>query len=382
MTEKRLNAKRIVIKLGTQLMIREDGSLARKRLANLVYQCASLVHQGKELLIVSSGAVGLGRQVLNLKTSKLTLTEKQACAAVGQNLLMDVYQELFRNYELPTAQLLLTAYDFADRTRYLNLRETLEKLLELQVIPIINENDTVSTTELEDKGKSFGDNDKLSALVASKLGADLLVIFTNVDGIYTDNPQTNPNAQRIPIIQGFEQLKEIVTDGKSDYGRGGMASKIEAVKIAAITGVQTIITSGLKDNALSDIFNPDKERPGTLILAQNALPNRKRWFGLASGYQGVIRINDGAKTALIERFASLLPSGVVAVEGDFQPRQVVSIQDEQGIEIGRGVINFSVEDTRKIQGRQSREIVEILGPVENDVVIHRDNLVIYQEYQL
>jgi glutamate 5-kinase len=381
MDEKTVQAKRIVLKLGTQIVIRENGALAGDRLADLVGECAALISEGKELLVVSSGAVGLGRQALNLKEAKLTLPEKQACAAVGQNLLMDVYRDLFGRHGFITAQLLLTALDFSDRKRYLNLRETLEKLLELKVIPIINENDTVSTTELEeDKTKSFGDNDKLSAIVASKLGADLLAILTNVDGIYTENPLVNPEAKLIPVIEGFEQLRDIITDGKSTYGRGGMTSKVEAAKIAAISGVHTLITSGLKGNALDCLKNGGRHT-GTMVVAKNAIPGRKRWLGLASGYSGVVRVNEGAKRALVEHHASLLPSGIVGVQGDFQPRQVVSIQDEEGTELGRGLIHFSAEDTRKIQGRQSKEIAVLIENSTEEVVIHRDNLVIYQEYE-
>lgn len=375
------DAKRIVIKLGTQIVMGNGGMLAVDRLKGLVDQCAELTRQGKSVILVSSGAVGLGRQVLNLREAKLSLAEKQACAAVGQNLLMDAYRELFKRHRLPTAQLLLTAFDLSERQRYLNLRETLEKLLEFKVIPIINENDTVSTQELaEDKTKSFGDNDKLSAIVAGKLGADLLVILTNVDGIYTENPQENPNAQKITLIEGLEQLHTVETSGKSLYGRGGMASKLEAAKIAAISGVGTVIASGLEPDTLTRIFT-QKLCPGTMVVAQAPLSGRKRWLGLASGYHGVVVVNDGAKTALIERHASLLPSGIVEVQGEFQSKQVVSIQDSQGLEVGRGLVNFSAESVRKIQGRQSREIPDVLGAVEYDTVIHRDNLVIYQENQ-
>lgn len=382
MDERVVHAKRIVLKLGTQIVIGENGALAAGRLSKLVDQCAALIGQGREVLLVSSGAVGLGRQVLCLGQDKLSVTEKQACAAVGQNLLMDFYREHFERHRLITAQLLLTAFDFSDRKRYLNLRDTMEKLLELGAIPIINENDTVSTSELaEDKTKSFGDNDKLSAIVASKLGADLLVILTNVDGIFTENPAVNPNARLISRIEGFEQLRDIQMEGQSAYGRGGMATKVEAAKIAAISGVHTLITSGLKPNALNCLLEGEGAS-GTLVVSKQALSGRKRWLGLASGYSGIIVINEGAKKALLEWHASLLPSGITGVQGDFQPRQVVSIQDEAGTEIGRGLIHFSAEETRKIQGRQSKEIAQILGHPAEDVVIHRDNLVIYQEYHL
>ncbi len=381
MHEKLHQANRIVIKLGTQILVQEDGSLAYARLAALVEECAALVALGKSILIVSSGAVGLGRQALKLGHAPLSLSQKQACAAVGQNLLMDIYRELFSRYQLVTAQLLLTSLDFEDRQRYLNLRDTLETLLDYRVVPIINENDTVSTAELkENQTSSFGDNDKLSAIVAGKLGADLLIILTNVDGIYTENPSLNPNAEKLRLIEGFEPLKAIETNGKSTMGRGGMASKIEAAKMAAISGVHTLITSGTQPNVLHRIFNPDNTDVGTLILAQGGMSGKKRWLGLASGYSGVIVINDGAKAALINRHASLLPSGITQVQGDFQARQVVSIQTPEGDEIGRGLANFSAEDTRKIQGLQSREIPGILPAAESDEVIHRDNLVIYQDY--
>ena len=380
------SAKRIVIKLGTQVVI-EGGKLAEERLADLAASCAKLVASGKEIIIVSSGAVGMGRQKLQLDR-KLTLTEKQACAAIGQSLLMDAYRELFEKHGLVTAQVLLTAMDFAERKHYLNLQQTFETLLKLKAIPIINENDTVSTMELRDEGytKSFGDNDKLSALVAGKLGADLLVILTNVDGIFTDNPETNPDAKRIPSIEKFSELSGISTSGQSAMGRGGMASKLEAARIAAISGVYTHITNGANPNPLRALLEEMDEPPGTLIYPQAAMRGKKRWIGMASGYHGVVLVNEGARKALVEKQASLLPVGVSGVEGDFTAQQVVSIQDEHGAEIGRGVTRFSATDIRKIQGAPSAKIRELLGlngaagKGEKEEVIHRDNLVIFQEY--
>lgn len=382
-------AKRIVIKLGTQVVIQEEGRLSLERLSALVNQCALLVAQGKEILLVSSGAVGLGRKALKLY-GKISLPQKQACAAVGQGLLMETYRYLLHNYGLQTAQLLLTGLDFSDRQRYLNLRKTMETLMEMQVIPVINENDVVSTMELQESGrtKSFGDNDKLSAIVASKLGVDLLVILTNVDGIYTENPSQNPDARKIPLIETLDQLNGISMDGQSTLGRGGMASKVEAARIAAISGVHTLIMSGQKIDCLSTLLS-DPERAvetamaaGTLVMPQGNLSEKKRWIGLASGFSGVVIINEGAKKALMERNASLLPSGISSVEGEFAAKQVVSLQDETGAEIGRGIINFSSEETRRIQGCHSIEIQRILGPVEHDVVIQRDYLVIFQESNL
>lgn len=388
-----LAAKRIVIKLGTQVVI-DEGALAAERLAGLVGQCAELIRAGKEIILVSSGAVGLGRRTLAASLEKgrpLTLTEKQACAAVGQNLLMDAYRELFGKSGIVTAQVLLTAMDFAERKHYLNLRQTLETLLRLKAIPIINENDTVSTMELQDEGytKGFGDNDKLSALVAGKLGADLLVILTNVDGIYTENPETNPRATRIARIERFGELHDIQVAGQSAMGRGGMASKLEAARIASISGVYTFIVSGLRPDPLIPLLSDTTEPAGTLVLPQAAMRGKKRWIGMASGYHGVVVVNDGARKALVENRASLLPIGVVNVEGEFTAQQVVSIQDENGVEVGRGITRFSATDLHKIKGVRSEKIAAILGlngngaeKTEKEEVIHRDNLVIFEEYRV
>lgn len=389
LTEPLHRAKRIVIKLGTQVVIElaENGTgrFASERLECLTRQCAELVHSGKEVLLVSSGAVGLGRQVLKL-TGSISLTEKQACAAVGQSLLMDAYRELFGQSGLITAQVLLTAMDFADRKHYLNLRQTLETLLKLKTIPIINENDTTSTMELQEERytKGFGDNDVLSALVASKLDADLLVILTNVDGIYTDNPFTNPDARRVPTIENFQEIQRIDASGQSQLGRGGMSSKLEAARMASISGVYTYIASGINPDPLLPLLQQVPEPPGTLVFPQaSSLSGKKRWIGMASGYYGVIVVNEGARNALVKNQASLLPIGVVSVQGDFAAQQVISIQDERGMEIGRGLTHFSAEEIEKIKGVHGEKIAEQLGlngHSDRHEIIHRDNLVIFEEY--
>ncbi len=382
------NARRIVIKLGTQVVIElageSNGQFAAERLAGLTRQCAALVAQGKEVILVSSGAVGMGRQALKL-TGPIGLNEKQACAAIGQSRLMEAYGELFQRSGLVTAQVLLTATDFADRKHYLNLRQTLETLLRFQTIPIINENDTTSTMELQEESytKGFGDNDMLSALVASKLDADLLVILTNVDGIYTDNPFTNPDAKRVPLIENFQDLQKIDASGQSLLGRGGMSSKLEAARMAALSGVYTLIASGVKADPLSALLSADAEPNGTMVLPQASLSGKKRWIGMASGYHGAIVVNAGARKALVERQASLLPIGVTALRGEFLAQQVVSIQDEAGVEIGRGLTHFSSEEIERIKGLKSGEAAERLGlesSVRSEEIIHRDNLVIFEEY--
>lgn len=371
---------RIVIKLGTQMVMGEDGQLQAKRLKMLIQLVAQLSEQNKQVIIVTSGAVGLGRGALDLLGKTLTLAQKQACAAIGQTLLMDAYRAWFAYHDLKTAQLLLTAYDFSHRKRYLNLKDTLETLLELGVIPIINENDTVSTTELaEDKSKGFGDNDKLSALVASKLGSDLLVILTNVDGIFTENPEQNPDAQKLDVIEGFSALNTIATSGKSTYGRGGMSSKLEAAKLAAISGVHTAVINGSTLDPVKALLTTGACY-GTLIKAQTPVSDRKRWLGWATGFEGIITINEGAKKALLEKHASLLSAGITTVEGDFSAHHVVSITDEQGEELGRGLVSFSAEDVRKISGAHSKDLAGLLGRKPDvDEVIHRDNMVLFPE---
>ncbi len=379
-------ANRIVIKLGTQVAVDADGRLAQDRLTAIVNACVALHQQGKTVILVSSGAVGLGLNRLQL-SGQLSLNEKQACAAVGQNLLMDAYQALFQPAGLITAQVLLTALDFADRKHYLNIRQTLETLLKLKVIPVINENDTTSTMELQDEGytKGFGDNDKLSALVAAKLDADLLVILTNVDGIYTENPENNPDAVKIPLIRNFAELQQIQSSGQSAMGRGGMSSKLQAAKIAAISGVHTYITSGLHPEPLRALFaSAQEDVPGTLVLPQSSLLNgKKRWIGVASGYHGTLIVNDGARKALVQQHASLLAVGVVGVQGEFSAGQVVSLQDEQGGEIGRGLCAYSSDDATRMQGQHSDDLSQQEGfSPERPELVHRDNLVIFEEYGL
>jgi len=383
------NPNRIVIKLGTQLLIDSEGQLNKPRLVALVGQIATLVKQGKAVLLVSSGAVGLGKeQVQTLAGKTLSLNEKQACAAIGQSMLMETYRELFALYKLQTAQILVTAENFAHRQQYLNLQQTLEQLLNWGIIPILNENDVVSTLELEQQGqeKGFGDNDKLSALIASKLSADLLIILTNVNGIYTDNPTINPDAQPIPVIEGIKALNDInrhiTVQGTSDGGRGGMKTKLEAARIAAISGVHTCIVNGQEPLVIERIFNSSTPLSGTWILPSSELNGKKRWIGLASGFQGKVLINAGAKLALLQKQASLLPVGIIGVEGNFTVDQVVSLLDENGNDVGRGIVNFSANQLNQFKGLASEAIAQLTGHPQQSgretVAIYRENLVLFE----
>jgi glutamate 5-kinase len=367
-------ARRVVVKLGTNVVTLPGGGAASERLADLVGQAAALVRDGgRRLILVSSGAVGLGQNALG-RDRLGGLADKQASAAVGQSLLMREYEREFQRHGLRTGQILVTAEDFADRRRYLNLRETFGRLLDWGVVPIVNENDPVSTMELREDARthSFGDNDLLSALVASKLGADLLLILTNVEGVFDSNPEKNPDARLIDRLEDFDALSRLNLRGQSAYGRGGVTSKIEAARLASLSGVDTIIASGMVPGAIL-------EARGTLVPSRVRLSDRKRWIGLSSGFGGILEINRGAADALMTQNASLLPAGVTAVRGSFRANEVVSIETEQGREIGRGIVWFSSEEIARIRGRHSSEIASELGQNGPEEVIHRNHLVIFGE---
>jgi glutamate 5-kinase len=375
---------RVVVKLGTQIVMEGQSEPAFRRLEEIALALFQAWKVGREVLVVSSGAVGSGRRQLGL-FHELDLVEKQACAAVGQALLMETYRTIFQRHGVKIAQVLLTTADFSERKRYLRLRRTLEKLLEMRVIPIINENDTVSTMELKEGvySKSFGDNDRLSALVAGKLGADLLIILTDVDGIYTSDPKTNADARLLKSIERFEQLADIRLQGSSVSGRGGMASKLEAARIASISGVDTLIASGIDHAFLSGLLTGGRMDPvaarGTFVPARAGLSGRKRWIGFASGVKGAVTINEGAIRALIDAKASLLAVGVIRVDGAFQPGDVVSLRNQNDQELGRGISNYAAGELERIAGQSSQRIAQTLsrsGPAE---IIHRDNLVIFWE---
>jgi len=335
--------KRLVVKLGTNVIMRADGPPALSRLYGILESVATLGRQGKQVILVSSGAIGMGAQQLGLDHKPELLAEKQACAAVGQGLLMALYQEGFHRLGMVAAQVLLTEYDFTNRQRYLNLRATLEHLLELGVVPIINENDTVSTVELETRegfrtAPVFGDNDKLSALVASGVDADTLLILSDVAGLYTGNPHKDPSARLIPLVRELTPEIEGCADGQSSRGRGGMASKLAAVRVATRAGTRVLIASGAEPGILDQVLAG--RGVGTLFEPGPRLKGRKRWIAHASQVSGRIRVNDGAREVLLEGRASLLTAGVVALEGEFERDDVVAIADLQGRDFARGVVTL------------------------------------------
>ena len=375
-----INAKRIVVKLGTNVLRNDDGIISLPRIYTFIEDISNLVKAGKEVIVVTSGAVGMGKKRLNLPDTK-GVALKQACAAIGQSKLMSVYENGFDTYGLIAAQILLTEDDFSVRERYLSIRTTFNKLLELGTVPVINQNDTVSTIELicrsQDDGTQvcFSDNDKLSALVASELDADLLVILSDVDGLYDSNPKDNPEAKLIKQVDEVNDDILALASGVSDGGRGGMESKLLASRLVTRFGGKVLIANGKIPYVIRKIFNG--EDLGTMFLPSDKnLSDKKMWIGYATNITGKIVVNDGAKNALISDEKSLLPIGVVAVKNTFRKGDVVSILDENDNEFARGIANYDSDACKKVIGCHSDSLVEILGFKNYDAIITRDNITI------
>ena len=368
--------KRIVIKLGTNVLRNADGEVALSRIYSFIEDISKLVKDGKEIILVTSGAVGLGKKKLNLDSTAEDGV-KQACAAVGQSRLMSYYENGFGIYDIPVAQILLTEDDFSLRHRYLSLRTTLNKILEFGVVPIINQNDTVSTVELNAMLNGmkvcFSDNDKLSALVASELDADLLILLSDIDGLYTSNPKENTDAEFIREVNCVtDEIMALGTDA-SEGGRGGMRTKLEAAKLVTRFGGRVLIANGKVPYIINKIFNA--EEYGTMFIPTDEnLSGKKRWIGYATNIVGKLIINDGAKKAMQENCSSLLPIGIVDVINEFKQGEVVSICDENNVEIARGMVNYNSEECKKLIGAHSDDIVHILGYKNYDAVITRDNI--------
>jgi glutamate 5-kinase len=324
------------------------------------------------VVLVTSGAIVTGMARLGLAERPRTIPEKQAAAAVGQSALMWHYEAAFKRHDVPVGQVLLTAQDISDRARYLNARNTLGTLLELSVLPIVNENDTVAVDEIK-----VGDNDNLSALVASLIDADLLVLLTDVDGLYTANPSASPDARKLDTVEAItDDILRLVWDRSETVSIGGMATKLEAAQKAAAAGIPMVIASGRQDGVLARLLAG--ESVGTYFAPRaDPLAARKRWIAFAVPPQGRLTVDAGALRALRDEGRSLLPSGVVEVEGDFAAGEVVAVVGQlDGRELGRGLVNFDAGELRKIRGAKTRQIEERLGYRSVDEVIHRDNLVI------
>lgn len=343
------DADRIVIKVGTRVLTRRDGKLALVRLYHIVELAAALRERGKEVLLVSSGSIGVGRDALGLEHSPADVAGRQACAAVGQSRLMSIYQQGFAPLGLLAAQVLLTEDDFDVRERYLNLRAALSRLLRSGVVPIINENDTVSTAELalhrESQRQVFGDNDRLSALVASELDADLLLILTDVDGIYERDPHECPDAALICRVDDAEALGAELSGAGSEVGRGGMRTKVEAATIAARFGCHAVIASGFDLTAGYRVCAG--EAVGTWFPPTGVMSARRRWIAFASRAQAVLHLDDGAVVALEQRSGSLLPAGITRFEGRFEKGDVVELRRPDGSLLGRGIVQTDAAGTER-----------------------------------
>jgi len=362
------DARRIVVKVGTTTLTTDSGTLSSEGMAAIVSQIAELAQQGKEVVLVTSGAIGAGVAKLGLAERPRELAGLQAAAAVGQGLLMQMYEELFGRHGLVVAQILLTREDLRDRRRHLNSRNTILRLFEYGVIPIVNENDTVAVDEIR-----FGDNDTLSALVASLIDADVLIILSDVDGVYTGDPRTDPDAQRLDVITELTpELFAAARGPGSRRGTGGMVTKLKAAQIATASGTAMVVADGSRERVILDVLND--EPVGTLFLPRGRLAGRKRWIAFHQQPRGSIFVDHGAGEAMVRNGKSLLPAGVIGVEGRFRAGDVVKVVDESGRELARGVTNYSSGEIRRIQGKRTTEIKASLGMEAPDEVIHRDNL--------
>ncbi|MGH9968487.1 MAG: glutamate 5-kinase [Pyrinomonadaceae bacterium] len=378
-------AQRVVIKVGTSLVSGAAGEIRSEHIGPLVRSIAGLKEAGRQVVLVSSGAVGLGAGRLGLHTSRLhDLVVRQACAAVGQSLLMHAYEQLFREHDVKIAQVLLTEDDFSDWKRYTNLRRTMEKLLKLGVVPVVNENDTVSTAELEyvasGQERAFGDNDRLAALLMSRLESDALVLLTNVDGLFRRDPKAvesgsaNKGAPTlIPLVEAIaEELKAVAT-GPAAGGRGGMATKLEAAQIAMQAGGIAVIANGMTPAVLDQIFAG--VQVGTTFMSASRMAGKRRWLAYAADVRGRVIVNEGAREAIIAGKASLLSSGVVRVEQQFDQQDVVSIADCEGREFARGIINCaSTEAAALVEGTGQLQAGE-----RARVLVTRDNMVLSEQ---
>ncbi len=364
----------LVVKIGTSSLTQpETGLLALSTIASLVEVLSSLRRQGHQVVLVSSGAVGVGCARLGLTERPRTIALKQAVAAVGQGRLIRTYDDFFTSLQQPIAQVLLTRSDLVQRNSYLNVERTFQQLLQLGVIPIVNENDTVAVDELK-----FGDNDTLSALVANLVRADWLFLLTDVDRLYSADPRRDPNAQPIVRISRMDQLKELQVNLEqhgSRWGTGGMVTKIAAAQIATGAGVRTVITEGRFPKNLEKILQG--EAIGTQFEPQpRPASARKRWIAHGLVPSGKLYLDDGAVKAILRAGRSLLAAGIVQIEGEFQSQEAVLLCDRAGQEVARGIVNYRSSELQQIKGHQSDAIAAILGYPGAETVVHRDNLVL------
>lgn len=357
---------RIAVKIGTKVITSRDRALDKERVKEMVSQVSAIRKKGIDVLIVTSGAIGAGMWLLDIKKRPSDLPELQAVAAIGQNYLMKLYGEYFKAHGALTGQMLLTQDDFNDRKRYLNIKHTISALLKYKVVPIINENDTVATEEIR-----CGDNDRLSSLVADIAGCDKLILLTDVDGLLDEH-----GAVISTVVEVNQKVLKLGGKSVCDLGTGGMATKLRSARAAQKAGIECVIANGRAKDILERIVLGG-DGAGTRILSANKkFDAKKRWIAYSSMSRGTIRIDDGARAALVHRNKSLLASGIVAVSGDFASGDVISISDKDGYEFAKGLANYSADDVKKLKGLKSADFRSILGYETRDEIVHKDNLVI------
>jgi len=365
-------ATTIVVKVGTRVLTGEDGQLDVERIQQLADQVHHVMSSGRKVVLVSSGAVGAGMGRLGLKKRPSDIAQLQAVAAVGQSILVEAYERSLHRHGRHAAQVLLTAEDLEHRLRYLNARNTLVTLLDFGAVPIINENDTVAVEELHN---TFGDNDRLAAIVTNLIRAPLLVLLSDVDGLFDGDPR-QPGSRVIPTVDRLDAaVLAMVRDRLGGLSKGGMAGKLEAARLATTGGENVIIACGQTRDILPRIVAG--EPIGTLFLAQGqTVAARKRWIGLTVKPRGRLLLDAGAKAAIELKGRSLLAAGVVAAEGQFHKGDVVGLRGPDGLEFARGLTNYSAEEVQRIKGLKTRQIAQVLGDCPYDEVIHRDNMVV------
>jgi glutamate 5-kinase len=364
------NFRRLVIKVGSTLLVDDQGQLNRGWLEKLADDVASLASEGHEILIVSSGAIAIGSSVLGINKRRARLEDLQAAAAAGQVQLVHAYQEALRRHDIAAAQILLTPDDTEDRRRFLNARRTLGKLIDRSVIPVINENDTVATTEIR-----YGDNDRLAARIAQLVMADALVLLSDVDGFYTADPGADRDAEHIPLVTSINSdILAMAGETRSDVGTGGMATKVQAASIATHAGCSTVIASGVISHPLKALN--DGARCTVFQATATPAAARKQWLAGVLEVSGELQNDQGAVKALRDG-SSLLPVGVAAVAGNFRRGDVVTLKDASGKEIGRGLAEYSADDAVRLIGIRSDQIEKVLGYRERATMVHRDELVLF-----
>jgi glutamate 5-kinase len=372
--ESKFMCRRIVAKFGTSLLTAGSNRLNIERMTDLVDQIARLHKQGVEVVVVTSGAIAAGRELLGITKGTKGIALKQVLASVGQGKLMNIYERLFEQHNIPVGQALLTKSVLVDRAGYLNTRNTLLASLEMGVIPIINENDVVAVDEIREA--RFGDNDNLSAMVANLIDADFLFILTDINGLYTADPNKDPSAKMIPLVEKIdEKIESLVSGSTSGLGTGGMVTKIEAARLATASGVTVIIANGSEKDVL--VRMAAGEAIGTRFLpVKSKLDSRERWLLSGLSTRGKLTVDDGAATALKQKNSSLLAAGIIEVEGIFQQGDIVDICSANGIRLGSGITNYASTEVQSIKGAHSDSITDLLGYDSGSEVVHRNNLVI------